>query len=505
MSRSTPQAASLSRGSNGTKAATPLDASGLFQTLQGHVDDIRGLLQCGICIRPLYEPFTLACGHTFCYGCLTSWFAEGRANKTCPDCRAAVKSQPAPAYLVRAVVQLFTSRPELLDKGETTDQHRAHQLEEAEKLETDKKNTIPGEGGLFRGIFNKARYQPAQPIVDLEDGVVRCPQCSWEMEETFCGHCGFGHDDDSMSGTDWRTDSEMNSDMTDDPYDDEDEEIEDGFGIAPGFDWGEWYDGHDGLPLEALPELRYHPVVGLGRGFGIMPGNAVFHGHSDFDSHDSVHDDDGDEDDEDEDEDMDSFIDDGQPSEDYASESDRSTVVGHPDYTREELHAIFDESASSGYSTAHSNIYDFNAVPDSEDDEDETEHERHVILSTDDSDDSEREEDHETMESDDSDDDEDDEDDDDDEGPIRPAVAGNRRRIPTYHILSSSSPLRANGGIALNPTVNGTNSHLRRPQQPPSAGSSATRAIALDDDSDEEPVDPMRRARDRGAYRPSAL
>jgi hypothetical protein len=39
----------------------------LATTLQGHVDDIRTLIQCGICIRPLYEPFTLACGHTFCY------------------------------------------------------------------------------------------------------------------------------------------------------------------------------------------------------------------------------------------------------------------------------------------------------------------------------------------------------------------------------------------------------------------------------------------------------
>lgn len=91
----------------------------LVHTLQGHVDDLRTLIQCGICIRPLYEPFTLACGHTFCYSvrsyiymrsrsyiltmlhqCLTSWFAGGRAKRTCPDCRAPVKTQPAPAYLV---------------------------------------------------------------------------------------------------------------------------------------------------------------------------------------------------------------------------------------------------------------------------------------------------------------------------------------------------------------------------------------------------------------------
>lgn len=44
-----------------------LTRSQLVNTLQGHVDDIRSRLQCGICIRPLYEPFSLACGHTFCY------------------------------------------------------------------------------------------------------------------------------------------------------------------------------------------------------------------------------------------------------------------------------------------------------------------------------------------------------------------------------------------------------------------------------------------------------
>ncbi|KAJ5501388.1 hypothetical protein N7453_006205 [Penicillium expansum] len=98
------------------RSGSGAEASGLVNTLQGHVDDIRTLIQCGICIRPLYEPFTIACGHTFCYSCLSSWFAGGRSKRTCPDCRAPVKTQPAPAYLVRAVVQMFTGRAELLDK-----------------------------------------------------------------------------------------------------------------------------------------------------------------------------------------------------------------------------------------------------------------------------------------------------------------------------------------------------------------------------------------------------
>lgn len=47
--------------------ASKLTRQQLVNTLQTHVDDIRSLLQCGICVRPLYEPFTIACGHTFCY------------------------------------------------------------------------------------------------------------------------------------------------------------------------------------------------------------------------------------------------------------------------------------------------------------------------------------------------------------------------------------------------------------------------------------------------------
>ncbi|KAL4944913.1 hypothetical protein BDV06DRAFT_186106 [Aspergillus oleicola] len=490
MSRHTPPTNALSNGFGGTKAATLQDASGLFQTLQGHVDDIRGLLQCGICIRPLYEPFTLACGHTFCYGCLTSWFTEGRNNKTCPDCRALVKSQPAPAYLVRAVVQLFTSRAELLDKGETTDQHVAHQSEEAGRIETDKRNTNPNDGGLFKGIFSKARHHPSAPIIDLEDGVVRCPHCSWELEEAGCVNCGYRHDDDSMSDTDY---SEENSEMTDDPYAEGDEEIDDDFGDP--IDLEAWDDG-------TLMAAGLHAIPHQGHTFGMpraMP--RAFHparGVVGLDPYGPAHpDEDEDEEEEDEDEDMDSFIDDGEPT-DYGSESGRSTIVGHPDYSREQLHAIFD-SPPPGY--AHHLIFAPHGVPDSEEDSEDHEigHEDEDEDESETSSDSEDEE--EAVDTFGEEDDvEDDEDEDEDEESIRPATAGNRQRIPTYTILSSSSPLRANGTAAANAANNGA---CPRTQAP--AGSSTNHAIALDDDddddSDEGPVAPTRRGRDRGGIR----
>ncbi|KAI5282228.1 hypothetical protein KEM52_003740, partial [Ascosphaera acerosa] len=64
------------------------DAAALLQVLQGHIEDVRNLLYCGVCARPMYEPFTLCCGHTFCYTCLTEWFTKNRRRKTCPECRA---------------------------------------------------------------------------------------------------------------------------------------------------------------------------------------------------------------------------------------------------------------------------------------------------------------------------------------------------------------------------------------------------------------------------------
>ncbi|KAL3481653.1 hypothetical protein BJX99DRAFT_218742 [Aspergillus californicus] len=515
MSRPTPPTAASSRGFGGTKTAGAHDTSGLFQTLQGHVDEIRGLIQCGICIRPLYEPFTLACGHTFCYGCLTSWFAEGSSNKTCPDCRAPVKSEPAPAYLVRAVVQLFTSRAELLDKGETTDQHKTHSVEEAQKLETDKKNPNPKDGGLFRGIFNKKR--PNRPIVDLEDNVVRCPECSWELDEAGCVNCGYRQDDDSMSGTDYRSDSGENSEMTDDAFDDAefdvdvdvdvDHDIPDDFGRAPQFDWNEWNEGLSADEFPPQTQFRYNPF-GFGRhGLNIMAGGTIFHGHPGLDSQNSTHDSDGDEDeDEDEDEEEDeeeeddeemgSFIDDDQPSDDHASDSGRSTIVGHPSYSRAEIHAIFNEPPGSAYGTIHPNVYDFHAIPDTEGEEDEDLHHGEGELHHGDYDDDD--EDDDENDGDDDVDDGDDEDEDDEEEPIPPAVAGNRR-IPTYHIISSSP--HANTEAAR--TFGSNNTHWpRQGRQLSSTASSTSSAITIDDesddDSDEGPVGPTRRARDRG-------
>ncbi|PYH93738.1 hypothetical protein BO71DRAFT_354657 [Aspergillus ellipticus CBS 707.79] len=479
MSKPTPARAAASNGSantNAPKVNAGDNASGLFQTLQGHVDDIRSLIQCGVCIRPLYEPYTLACGHTFCYSCLTSWFVGGRHNKTCPDCRAPVKAQPAPAYLVRAVVQMFTSRPELLDKGETTDEHLRHQCDEAERLEKDKRSTHPKEGGLFRGTFNKSRLPAAQPIVDLEDNVVRCPRCSWELEEDAgCAQCGYRQDDDSAAtdSSDW-SDSEENSEMTD--YLD-DEEIEDGFGDADNYGWDDYRDGPPLAPLDmrtAELDQFYRQWYGLAPGDPHPPRtNGPFHRQDYYhwpSGVSSAIEEDSDMDDE-EDADMDSFIDDELERDDY-SESDSSTVIGPHEFSVTHTTIIGGDS--------------FDDMTDESDDDESHDDESH--------------------------DDEDDEDEDDE--PVQPPVNAIRRhRQPAYRVPSSSSdpenepsirPFRQPGSMSRTASraEYRERGEPRGPQQP-SAGSSAVNAISVEDESDEDPVRPTRRPRGRGVCRHS--
>ncbi|KAL8773114.1 MAG: hypothetical protein Q9209_001790 [Squamulea sp. 1 TL-2023] len=162
--------------------------------LQKNLDDLRNLVACRICIRPMYEPYTTQCGHTFCYGCLRQWFDRDQTKKTCPDCRAHVLNQPAPAFLVREITQTFVNTAALLPAGETTADHRQPQRDEAELVEKDKSSQVGG-GGLFNGRFNSSGVYRA-PIRDAADGVDRCPRCTWELEDGLCNSCGYSSFDD---------------------------------------------------------------------------------------------------------------------------------------------------------------------------------------------------------------------------------------------------------------------------------------------------------------------
>ncbi|KAL2413520.1 hypothetical protein ABEF95_003667 [Exophiala dermatitidis] len=166
----------------------------LLSTFQKHIEDMRNLSLCKICIKPFYEPFILPCGHTYCYSCLANWFGGSQSRKrkkNCPDCRAEVKMQPSPNYLLRDLVHMFIGRAELLPEDETVQEHQQAKEEEALLLAADRTGV-----GLFKGAFKQSRHLHhlvswRQGIMDYEDGVVRCPECHWELEEGECYQCGF--------------------------------------------------------------------------------------------------------------------------------------------------------------------------------------------------------------------------------------------------------------------------------------------------------------------------
>lgn len=89
---------------------------------------------------------------------------------------------------------MFVSRIELLPEDETTNEHDDAKRAEALQIDTDKG---PGGEGLFKGAFhNKPLQNGHRAIRDDEDGVDRCPVCTWELEEGECMHCGYNESDD---------------------------------------------------------------------------------------------------------------------------------------------------------------------------------------------------------------------------------------------------------------------------------------------------------------------
>lgn len=109
------------------------------------------------------------------------------------------------------MTQIFANRTELLPLGETTEEHKKWQEEEAALVEKDRSDTGPS-GGLFRGCFTRRRgilgsrfpadYMDRPPIRDVEDGVDRCPRCTWELEDGLCHSCGYPSGAEDLSDTD---------------------------------------------------------------------------------------------------------------------------------------------------------------------------------------------------------------------------------------------------------------------------------------------------------------
>lgn len=212
----------------------------------GDLKSLRSMVTCKVCFKMLYEPYTLSCGHTFCYSCLCTWFETNRLKKTCPKCRSRIEQQPAPSYVIKEIVNLFVTRGLLMSTEETQEEQAKLRAQESLQLERDKANKHELTGGIFRGCFRPRFSSSTRIIRDIEDGVDRCPVCSWEVESLVCQRChlhfdetgrildGPGDDTDDDPDDDALEEDVLHANSSDDELDEdvdlEDDEDELGFG-----------------------------------------------------------------------------------------------------------------------------------------------------------------------------------------------------------------------------------------------------------------------------------
>ena len=110
----------------------------------------------------------------------------------------------------------------MLPEDETVHEHETAKEQESVLMATHK----AGEG-LFGGAFPNMQFgalmpRRHMPIPDVADGVMRCPSCTWELEDGQCLHCGYDVHDHDFSGVD---DTEDLDDLSD--FSDQDHEIDD--------------------------------------------------------------------------------------------------------------------------------------------------------------------------------------------------------------------------------------------------------------------------------------
>lgn len=232
------------------------------------------------------------------------------------------------------------------EDGETLEQHAEFQRDEAAIVDRDRASKDPRTGGLFKGRFNKPHVTHIGPIIhDAEDGVARCPSCTWEItsDEDFCQQCGHPFDTDynSESDSDYDPESEMEmrrlhpatwddfEDIDDGAYDgDGMEDVEDDFrdiaqldNRAADYAWR-----HRGDP----------PVVDLTTDEESETHSAVMRRASGYQSSRSIDEEDDDEEDEDEgDSTMSGFVvDDEEEQEDGGSSESSASTPRQPSTTR---------------------------------------------------------------------------------------------------------------------------------------------------------------------------
>lgn len=150
----------------------------------------------------MHVPFLASCGHSFCYGCLCSWFTT---KVNCPTCRQNLEYPPILNVPLQEISCSISDGLIALDEDADAITSQRDEARQHFKQDSDRKK-------LFGDAFSSA-----VTLIDRSDGVPRCGNCHWEAHGSRCLFCGaqfrIPRDDDYFDSDDG------------DAYNEDDEEI----------------------------------------------------------------------------------------------------------------------------------------------------------------------------------------------------------------------------------------------------------------------------------------
>lgn len=164
-------------------------------------------LTCHICSNLCLDPYMLACGHSFCGACLSTWIKEKKNKSTCPMCRVRVKTPPVYNKSLRVILDCIIAS-----------YNASLPAEKAVLFESKQKS--------YDEQFTASLPSPKEPIFSEEDNMYMCADCMHEVYSSgWCSNCeAYYPQVASGSGSD----DLINDDDNDDDDDDMASFIDDG-------------------------------------------------------------------------------------------------------------------------------------------------------------------------------------------------------------------------------------------------------------------------------------
>ena len=133
--------------------------------LVGIIAQAQRTVECAVCSEIMHVPFLASCGHSFCYGCLCSWFTN---KVNCPTCRQNLEHPPILNVQLQEISHSISDGLIALGKDAATIKDQRDEATASYKHDSTRKK-----------LFGDA-FESALTLIDRSDGVPRCGNCHWE-------------------------------------------------------------------------------------------------------------------------------------------------------------------------------------------------------------------------------------------------------------------------------------------------------------------------------------